>query len=139
MGSGLTRKWKNIKPIMIPLLAIIVILLCRSISDNRKYPYLVEEQWVCTKPYATLSYIRDDSNALLSSEIIVLDNQTIEVEIGFLMREYCVYLKDCSSYDDRLFSGTWKYEGENLVLTIDEDFLFDNRYSKLVFSPVKTK
>ena len=137
MESGLTHKCKNIKLIMILLLTIVVGILCCSISNNRRYPYLVEEKWICTEPYVVLTYLMDDSNALHSSEVIVLDNQTIEVEIGFLMREYCAYPKGFSSYDDRLFSGTWKYEGKNLVFIIDEDFIFNNRYSKLVFSPVK--
>ena len=34
-----------------------------------------------------------------------------------------------------LLSGSWEYEDDNLVLYIEEDFIFDNTIDKLVFVP----
>lgn len=138
MDFELTPKRRCVKPIVAVLFVIILVfVLWLSNSDNRNYPYLVEGRWVCTEPYFSLLYNKEETGKINRSEIIKWDNQVIEVEIGFLMKEYCVYPEGSSSYDDRLLSGTWKYRDGNLVFFIFEDFIFNEQYSELIFAPIK--
>lgn len=139
MVSALTRKRKY--GIIILILALIVVstlFVQYQNTKNRYYPYYASSNWRCEDPSFSLSY-STDGNALLSSyEVIEWNGEVIEVDVCFLMREFCIYPATSSSYqsyDDRLLSGTWKYQNGNFVLNIKEDFLFGNTYSEIVFYP----
>ena len=97
--------------------------------------------WQCEDPRFSLAYSRDEKGFLVQHEELEWNNETMLVDVCFVhgVRKYEVYLDSPSPYvrhEDRLFSGTWKYRRGDLVLIIEDDFLFDNRYSELVFSPV---
>lgn len=139
MVSVLTRKRKfGILILILALIVVSTLLVQYQNAKNRYYPYYASSNWRCEDPSFSLSY-STDGNALLSSyEVIEWNGEVIEVDICFLMREFCIYPATSSSYqsyDDRLLSGTWKYRNGNFVLIVIEDFVFDNKYSELVFYP----
>ena len=137
MVLGSIRKKRTRIWILITLVILLgVFLLWVSNSVNRNYPYHVASMWQCDDPHFSLIYTRTENGMLTSYEELEWGNETIPVDVCFLMREYDVFPAASSAYEDRLFSGTWKYRDGAFVLIIKEDFLFDNKYSELVFSPV---
>lgn len=138
MDSESAPKKKSGKWILLITLAILlgVFFLWRSNSASRNYPFHVASMWQCDDPHFSIVYSREENGILTSYEELEWNNETMQVEICFLMRDYDVYPATSSAYEDRLFSGTWKYRHGDFVLLIEEDFLFNNTYSELVFSPV---
>lgn len=137
MDSGLPPKKQNSKRAVITIVILFgTLLLWRNISASRNYPFHVASMWQCDDPHFSLIYTRTENGMLTSYEELEWGNETIPVDVCFLMREYDVFPAASSAYEDRLFGGTWKYRDGNFVLVIKEDFLFDNKYSELVFSPV---
>lgn len=106
-------------------------------SQSRNYPYHVASMWQCNDPYFLITYNRKENGALTSYEKLEWNDEAIQIDLCFLMSEYYVYPVTSSEYGDRLLSGTWEYRNGDLVLIIDEDYIFDNQYKELVFAPVK--
>lgn len=139
MASGLIPKKAAIKGmIFLLLLSIVSMFLWQYHTSSRNYPFHISSEWHSNAPVFTLSYMQDDNGMLNSSEILEWNHEIIYVDVCFLMREYCVYPKNSDAYEDRLFSGTWHYRKGKLVLTIQEDYIFDNQFSELVFTSVST-
>ena len=92
---------------------------------------------LCLTPKISLIYPEHDGNGATKYETIEWENEILSIDIMFGLGDYCVYPVDSVAYEDRLFNGTWKYRNGNLILLIEEDFLFDNKFSELVFSPVE--
>lgn len=137
MGSELIpkkRKWGIL--ITLALLLGLSITWCINAMQSRNYPFLISSRWECNDFPFILTYEEHSNGSVTSYAELMWNNHVIQVDIGFLMREYDVYPAKSSSYEDRLFGGTWKYRDGNLVLVIEEDFLFENQYKELVFSPV---
>ena len=120
---------------LILLLGLLSILYINA-SQSRNYPFNVESAWQCNDPYFSITYDTSENGMLISYAVLAWNNEIVPVELCFLMREYDVYPAGSSAYSDRLFSGTWEYRNGNFVLVIIEDFIFDYKYSELVFSPV---
>lgn len=120
------------------LLSVIFLFLWQYQKSSRNYPFYIASVWHSDNPTFTLTYTYDENGVLISSEILEWNQEVMHVEVCFLMREYCVYPKNSSAYEDRLFSGTWRYQDGNLVFFIEEDFLFGNQFSELVFSSMST-
>ena len=127
------RKWILI--VLILLLGLFTVWCIYSIR-SRNYPFLVASIWQCKEPHFSIVYGSAENGMLTSSEELEWNNKTMPVEVCFLMSEYDVYPVGSCTYKERLFSGTWKYRNGDLILIIEEDFIFDNQYTELVFSPV---
>lgn len=137
MVLGSIRKKRTRIWILITLVILLgVFFLWLNNSASRNYPFHVASMWQCDDPNFSIIYSRDENGILTSCEELEWSSKTIQVEICFLMHDYEVYPATSSAYEDRLFSGTWKYRGGDFVLIIKEDFLFGNQYSELVFSPI---
>lgn len=102
-----------------------------------KYPWEKASHWVCEDPYFTLSYSKDPWGSLVCEEVLIWNGKEIPVEVGMLHHMYDVSPTDSNHYDDRLLTGTWKYRKGNLILRIEEDFIFGNRYEELIFKPTE--
>lgn len=136
MASGLIPKKTAAKGlIFLLLLSIILMSLWQYNISSRNYPFNTASVWHSENPTFTLTYTYEDNGMLNRCEILEWDQEILYVDVCFLMREYCVYPKNSSAYEDRLFSGTWRYKNGNLVFTIKEDFIFDNQFSEIVFLP----
>lgn len=97
------------------------------------YPFLTESKWICEDPNFILTYTKGDNGVISSEEHLEWDEQTWEVDLDFHASSYCVNPENSTAYEERLFSGTWEYRNGNLVLIIEEDLFFDNKYSELIF------
>ena len=130
------KKRINRNLIVIALLLGLLALWCNNASQSRNYPFYVASRWQCNDPNFTLSYENENNDLFTSYEVLEWENELIKVNICFLMWEYEVFPVGSSDYSNRLFSGTWKYRNGDFVLTVEEDFIFNNKYHELVFSPV---
>lgn len=100
------------------------------------YPFLVESEWICNDPYMILTYYENSNGMLSATEYLTWNGVQLEVDLKFQANSYCISPEDSTDYDERLLRGTWEYRNGDLVLIIEEDFLFENQYAELVFSPV---
>ena len=139
MVSELTRKIILLVSAVLVLLVACMAILYFSNILNSPHPSEIAENWGCQYPNLCLNYVKSDNNEWVFSEALVWDDETIDISIGFGKGVYCVYPADSSSYIDRLFCGTWKYKRGNLVLKIEEDFIFNNQYSEIILFPITTE
>ena len=130
-------KYKIPKWIWLILIILLAILLLwqRGIS-SRNYPFYIASSWQCEDPSFSIQYFRDENGVLNSYQELEWNDLKIPVKLCLLMRDFDVYPADSSAYEDRLFSGTWRYRKGVLILFIEEDFLFGNQYAELVFTPI---
>lgn len=113
---------------------ILCVAMCSCDGKAGRYPHDLGTEWICNDPYFSLKYTEDANGILVQTEQLEWEGETIAVDVGFISTTYCVYPEHSNHYEDRLFSGTWSYRNKVLILSIDEDFIFDNQYSELIFS-----
>lgn len=133
-------KWKftGITVILIPPILAVILFTISSISmPFVEYPWERESQWVCADPHFTVSYLKHSQGSLISEEILIWEDKEIRVDLRIGVSYFTVFPEYSNVHDDRLLSGTWKYRKGNLVLRIEEDFIFDNQYKELVLSPIE--
>ena len=118
---------------------VVVSMLLFSGCDPRsgKYPFQKAEKWHGDDPQISLCYTKDSNGIWSFYHTLILENEELEISIGMQASYYCVYPASSSHHDDRLFSGHWKYRNGNLVLFIEEDFVFDGKYSKIILKPIE--
>lgn len=134
MGCALIRKQRPFW-VLICLAVLTVLFLCGCDPRSGQYPFQKAESWSSADPAISLHYTQNEDNTWTFAEELRWNNDTIEIDVAMQSDAYCVYPADSSHYDDRLFSGHWKYRKGNLVLIIEEDFLFDGAYSEIVLVP----
>lgn len=120
-------------------IVFLCLFFCSCDSRAGQYPFQVSSEWRCDTIEFSLSYSTDVSGNKQENEVLIWGNETFPVNIAFGLGDFCVFPDGSVKYDERLFSGTWKYEGSKLVLEIEEDFLFNNQFSELSFTPLQTK
>ena len=86
-------------------------------------------------PSFLMRYSTDEDGVLIQSEQMVLNGITYYVDVCFSRNTYCVYPEGETKYSERLFSGTWEYRNNNLILVIEEDFIFEGKYNEILFVP----
>ena len=119
------------KYFLIILLATLVYLAGKSDLE----PYRISSTWISTDPSFMIHYSQDEKRIIKQSEQLIWNEVEQEVDVCFSKNTYCVYPEDNNHYSDRLFCGTWKYRGNNLILMIDEDYLFEGKYKEIIFKP----
>lgn len=117
------------------LMVLTVASLCGCDGMYGKYPHDISSEWICEDPVFSFSYTMDGSTLLDDTATVSWNEKTIPVDIDFQANQCWVLPADSRHYDDRLLTGTWKYKDGVLILYAEEDFLFDCKYSELVFSP----
>ena len=105
-------------------------------KPGKDYPFEKAERWVSLDPYFVLEYKYVDGE-LLQNTFLEINGELQEVEVGHQGGVFAVFLKTSESenHNGTLFSGTWKYRGDDLVYYIDDDFVFDGAYKEIVFEP----
>lgn len=120
---------------------IIAVSVLFSACDPRagSYPYSNESIWECSNPKIVLEYSRSAGGELIEHCTMEWNNTLLNVDLNFRSKLFVAGPAAFTDYDDRFFSGTWKYRNGNLVLMIEEDFVFDYAYNELVFVKVNNK
>lgn len=138
MESVLIRQPRLYIVLRFSILAVCILILFTACDPKAgKYPYSEDSEWICTDPYFVLSYSRISQGGFVEIEYLEWEDTTIAVDVKYQSSGFWVYPKGSNVYDERLLSGTWKYRKGNLVFFIDEDFVFNNQFSELVFTPVQ--
>ena len=100
-------------------------------SDYTIYPREKASLWVCEDPYFTIDYKGEKSECYFMWE-----DKKYEVFVGIKSDTFTAYLpSDDDVLNEVLLHGTWKYKGENMVVKIKTDNIFDGVYKELVFVP----
>jgi hypothetical protein len=64
------------------------------------------------------------------------EGKKYEVFVGIKSDTFTAYLpSDDDVLNEVLLHGTWKYKGENMVVKIKTDNIFDGEYKELIFVP----
>lgn len=134
------------KKYFICLLVVVLIFSCAGCFDGnyltKKYPYQKADYWYCEEIDFSFFYVHHEEG-WVEPGIYSLnkDGETLSVCIDFVMNNWDIQLYRENAADatleDRLMSGTWHYQKDNLVLTIEMDNLFGGAYEELVFVPTK--
>lgn len=119
----------------------VILLLCVSLVVPGctpawiKYPYDLCDTWICEDPKFSIIYSRDEAGWGFCDATLEWQGEVIPVEVAFYTSRFEVCPEGDPLYDNRLLSGSWEFEDGHLVLHIEEDFIFDGTFDKLVFEP----
>lgn len=138
MDLELIRSIKRLNRIMVLSCLIVILLLCGCDAKAGNYPYDRASHWHCLEPEFSINCSTDTSGIMVDSAVVNWNNEEILVDVDFHASFFWVLPENSDNYDDRLLSGSWEYQKDNLVLFIDEDYLFEKQYHKLVFSPISS-
>ena len=109
---------------------------CDTYSMAQQYPYYKSAVWLCEDPYFEIRYTLSDGNLREVSAILELDGALLPVGISFMGGSYEVYeyIDDGEEITpETYFSGSWKYRGNNLVLSISGEYdPFYGKYDEIV-------
>lgn len=100
-----------------------------------KFPYDLCDTWVCENPRFSIVYSRDGAGWGICDASMEWEDEVIDVEVNFSTSQFIVRTEDDPEHAVELLSGSWEYEDGDLVLYIEEDFIFDGAFDKLVFVP----
>ena len=90
----------------------------------------------CDDPYMITTY-KDTENGVGSRETYLeIDGELQKVDLHYRDAVFRVYLEFSPTERELLLFGTWKEKDGNLILYIDDDYIFDNQYEKIVLKPV---
>lgn len=117
--------------------SVIVLLSVLSSCDPYydSYPYEQDHDWYCEQIDLKLSPPTSGSE----SPTLHWNGETLAVYVSFHVSRFYIEIDngdEMITSDEELASGTWDYEGNNLVFTITKDNIFDGAIHKLVFVPV---
>ena len=132
-----SNMFELIRRCLIVLVIVSMLLLCGCDPRSGRYPFQKAENWHSDDPQISLCYAKDSSGNWSFHHTLIWENEEQEISIGMQASYYCVYPANSSHHDDRLFSGSWKYRNGNLVLIVEEDFVFDGKYSKIILKPLE--
>ena len=125
---------KCLKRIAHFVLFLILFVLFSSGCDTyaNTYPFLQHATWICENPSFSLDYSVDYADD--SKETIDLQGSITDVDVLYNADYFCVYPDGNNYHDSRLLSGTWCYRDGCLVFQIEEDFIFHNQFSEVIFT-----
>ena len=117
------------------LIMVLSVLLggCDTHAIFDMYPSDRADSWYC----ATLDFTL---NVNQTASVLNWEGKTLNVSMAVQSSYYVMVYeqgKDTVTQDSTLFSGTYSYSGENLILKIEEDNLFNGTYEELCFVPVE--
>ena len=123
------------KLLLVLLVLVIFLTGCDTYAMFDQYPWDKADCWYCEEIDYTIKYSFSSTGQLQPhTEYWIWDGQTYNVTaacqastIDFLVTE--------SGMGRTLFSGTWKYEGKNIVVSIVTDNIFGGEITELVFVP----
>lgn len=114
------------------LLILFMLLSAGCDTYANAYPFLENSTWICENPSFSLDYSVDYADN--SREIIDWQGSIIDVDVFYNADYFCVYPDGNNYHDSRLLTGTWYYRDGCLVFQIEEDFIFHNQFSEIVFT-----
>ena len=136
MVFELTRKKYLLIATLCVLFLICTILFCGCDPRSGKYPFQKGEQWYSEDPQISLNYSKQEDGTWEIYETLLCDGKIKEIDLAMHSSDFWVYPADSNYHDDRLFSGRWKYRKGDLVLIVEEDFVFGGKYSEIVLSQI---
>ena len=129
------------KMISILLLAVMVFSLagCDTYAMFNYYPEDRSTVWYCEEIDFEIKFVPNEYGNLAPQESpLEWNGTTYEVEVLFYAGYYIMYsYKSEGPYkeSDKLTSGQWRYDSDNMVFEIEEDNIFNNTFEELVFKP----
>ena len=122
------------------LLILVAAFMCLGCDPYYgEYPHSEESEWACENPQISLSYRMEENGMISQEERLVWAETAIEIDVFFRSSFYVVYPAGLTDYEDRIFSGSWCYRKGNLILKIDEDFIFNDQFDELEFKRQVTR
>lgn len=110
---------------------------CDMYQIVEKYPHFKANYWYCAEIDFSFHYeYNDDGRINPTTYPLELDGEILNVDIWFLNDYWYFYLDngdETTSFEELLLSGTWEYRRNELVLTIQKDNLFGEKYQEFIF------
>lgn len=135
MGFVMTKKIKRLFAIF---LALCILALCLSGCTLRDTSIFSKEITMqCDDPYMITTYKETENGVGSRETYLEIDGELQKVGLHYRSTIFAVRLEFTPTSSELLFSGTWKEKNGNLILYIEEDYIFDNQYEKIVLKPVE--
>lgn len=128
----------NKKRLFAILLSLCILVSCFSGCTLRDTSIFYKEITMqCDDPYMITTYKDTENGVGIRETYLEIDGDICRVELHYRSTIFVVQMLDPLSLDaEVLLSGTWKEKDGNLILYIDDDYIFDNQYEKIVLKPV---
>ena len=121
------------------ILLLSIIVLCLSGCTLRDTSIFSKEITMqCDAPYMITTYIKAENGAGSRETYLEIDGELHKVGLYHVSTIFTVHLEDRTpTASEILISGVWEERKGDLILYIEEDFVFDNQYEKIVLKPVE--
>ena len=133
----------NMKKLFLILLICTIMICCVGCEGYEamgKYPHFKSACWYCEDLDFTINYeFHKDGHLKEMTYPLHWEGKTYDVYVWFMFDNWEIAIDNGDSItesNEQLLLGTWKYKGNNLILTITEDNLLNGQYEKLVFVPM---
>lgn len=126
------RRW------IVTILLLSIVALCLSGCTLRDTSIFTQEITMQSDdPYMITTFKRTENGTGSRETYLEIDGDICRVELHYRSTIFVVQMLDPLSLDaEVLLSGTWKEKNGNLILYIEEDYIFDNQYEMIVLKPV---
>lgn len=128
------------KRIIFAIMLLITLGGCDGFGMLHRYPWYKFETWYCSEIRMRIEFVVDEKGDLSEAPVgyIEYEDYTQSCLLSFQGSTIWFCLEpDGQNVSEPLLVGSWKIQKDNLVITIDDDQLFEGRYSELLFAPCK--
>lgn len=127
------------------LVAVIIIACifcgCYSPYDTfKQYPWYHAECWYCEEIDMTIRFSVYEDGILLESpnSRLAIGDMMHDIEIEFQHKSVGFFCDlDGDGLSEEILNGTWVCWGEQMVITIYEESIWDGQYAELVFQAME--
>ena len=121
------------------VLSLAILASCLSGCTLRDTSIWVEEITMqCDDPYVITTFYRDEKGIGHRETYMEINGVKQKVELGYRSTLFEVYVLDHSHRAECLILGTWRERKGNLVLYVEEDYVFGNHYETIILTPADT-
>jgi len=106
---------------------------------NDAYPYERNSRWCSTEPSLIMNHQKNEDGSLTNgTDTLFWNKDALPVSTVMVGNKYYVVLLRTERHQDLpdiLFSGTWEYQFNKLLLHIEQDNLMGGKYESIVLAP----
>lgn len=134
MGFVTTNKMKCLFAIVLSLCILVSCFSGCTLRDDSIFSEEITMQ--CDDPYMITTYMETENGVGSRETYLEIDGELQKVALHYREAVFGVYWEFSPTEHELLLFGTWKEKDGNLILYIDDDYIFDNKYEKIILNPV---
>ena len=129
---------KKNRAVIVILALSLLLTACDTFAQMEYYPFYRSNKWYCAEINFEFNYPRGENGRILPCQITPLEwnGKIYNVSTGFMASSIRLSTdEDGDGGWSAILSGSWRYEGKNLVVYSFEGSIFGDAFTELIFVP----